>query len=341
MSGDGRHIDPRVGTLSGEAAQQKVRDQDPKALAPFDVWRSAAPVERGGDGYYDRPVVKEPVWIWAVPAYFYVGGAAGAAVVLGEASHVLADSEVDDLVRNARRIGAVGGALGTALLIHDLGRPERFLNMLRVFRPTSAMSVGSWILAAASPLFAASALLPHAGGMAGRLGNAAGKAAALLGLPLAGYTAVLLSSSAVPLWLEARRNLPFLFSASAMSSAAALLELGGLNETEDKIVRRFGAVAQVIELVSSALLERRVAKFESVGAPLEQGATGALWTAAKLATVTTLALGLLPGRTRSRSIAKGLLGSAGGVALRFATFHAGKASARDPKATFERQRAVP
>ena len=109
--------------------------------------------------YYDKPVIKPPVWIWAVPAYFYVGGVAGAAMALALAGQVFGGRKLRHFEERCRWIGAVGGGIGTALLIHDLGRPERFLFMLRVFRATSPMSIGSWVLAAATPLSAGSALL--------------------------------------------------------------------------------------------------------------------------------------------------------------------------------------
>ncbi|CAN5590719.1 polysulfide reductase NrfD [soil metagenome] len=339
---DGRHIDDSVGRLEGEGSQQLVGHEDPASLQPLEVWGATPGVADDRDGgatYYDRPVIKEPVWIWAVPAYFYVGGAAGAAVVLGEAVESLGRGEVDGLVRKARWIGAVGGATGSALLIYDLGRPERFLHMLRVWRPTSPMSVGSWVLAAASPIFAASALLPHVGGVWGRAGNVAGKAAAALGLPLAGYTAVLLSNTAVPLWQEVRRSLPYLFVASAAASAAALLEMTTLNEREQGIVRRFGTFAQTAELVAAHFLERDARRIERVGLALESGMAARLWKTSKAATVTGVVVRWLPGRTRASSILSGALGSVAGVAIRFALFHAGKASARDPRASFDRQRA--
>src|SRR4028118_1689221 len=95
--------------------------------------------------YYDLPLLKPPVWTWEVPVYFFVGGAAGAASVLGVAAQFSKGNE--ELVRDARWIALIGVAVSGPLLIPDLGRPERFLNMLRVFKPQSPMSVGVWTLA--------------------------------------------------------------------------------------------------------------------------------------------------------------------------------------------------
>src|SRR5262249_48626942 len=95
--------------------------------------------------YYDRPLVKQPVWVWSIPTYFYAGATAGASLALGAAVQVLHGSS-SNLVRRSRLLGAIGISIGASLLIYDLGRPERFMNMLRVFRPTSPMNVGSWLL---------------------------------------------------------------------------------------------------------------------------------------------------------------------------------------------------
>ena len=338
---EARHIDLRRAALSGEASEQRTGAERPEDLQEVDVW-DRLPGEtfsRGDATYYDRPVLKEPVWIWAVPAYFYVGGAAGAASLLAEVAESLTRAETDGLVRTARRIGAAGGGVGTVLLIYDLGRPERFLNMLRVYRPTSAMSLGSWTLAAATPVFAASAVLPHAGGLLGHLGNLLGKVAGFLGMPLAGYTAVLLTNTAVPVWQASTRSLPWLFIGSAMSAAGSLLGFADLNETEERIVRRYEVAGQMTELAATWAVERDVSKVERVGRPYREGVSGGLWRASKALTAASLALNLWPPHGRSLRFAGGAFGTAGALGVRFATFYAGKASARDPRATFHGQRA--
>src|SRR5205823_3968662 len=101
---------------------------------------------RSSPSYYDHPMLKQPVWIWSIPAYFYAGGVAGISATLGAAAQVIAPRSMRSLILRARWVAAGGGVLSAALLIHDLGRPARFLNMLRVFRITSPMSMGSWIL---------------------------------------------------------------------------------------------------------------------------------------------------------------------------------------------------
>jgi formate-dependent nitrite reductase membrane component NrfD len=346
--GDGRNIDPAVGILEGEASEQKVPSHrtGTEGSAPFDVWPGPAP----GDGgptpwkdrdatYYDRPVLKRPVWIWAVPAYFYAGGAAGAAAVLGTTAQLLGREEHEGLITRCRWVSAIGGAVGTGLLVYDLGRPERFLNMLRVFRPSSPLNVGSWVLATAGPLMAASAVLSGTEGALGTVGDVAGLGAGVVGLPLSAYTAVLLSNTAVPVWTEARRTLPSLFVASAMTSAASLLELMNLSPREVKVVHRFGVTARVAELIAMAALEREVGRVEHVRKPLKEGKSGLLLKVAKVATAASLVLSLLPGKRKDKRTLAALLGTAGALCHKFGVFYAGQPSALDPKATFRMQRA--
>jgi formate-dependent nitrite reductase membrane component NrfD len=338
--GNGRNIDPTMGILQGEASEQRVpaRRTGTEGSAPFDVWKGV-PVGGAEPTYYDRPVLKEPVWIWAVPAYFYAGGAAGAAAVLGAAAQAFGRERHDGLIARCRWIAAVGGAAGTGLLIHDLGRPDRFLNMLRVFRPSSPLNVGSWVLAAAGPLTAGSAILSGFDGPAGAVGDGIGYAAGAVGLPLSGYTAVLLANTAVPVWSETRRSLPALFVASAMTSAASLLEVMRLGPREAEIVHRFGVTAKVAELAAMTAVERDAARVERVARPLKEGRSGLLLKAAKVATAASLTLSLLPGRHKGRRVAAAMLGTAGALCYKFGIFYAGQPSARDPRATFRLQRA--
>jgi formate-dependent nitrite reductase membrane component NrfD len=338
MSDDGRNIDPRLGVLEGEGSHQAAEEREPSA--PLDVWERVPGGRAGEDAtYYDRPAIKEPVWIWAVPAYLYAGGTAGAAALLGAAAQLGGGPQLRRLVRRCRWVAAVSGAVGTGLLIHDLGRPERFLNMLRVFRPTSPMSVGSWVLAAGGPATAASAVLSGANGSLGRIGDVAGFAAGSLGVPQAGYTAVLLSNTAVPVWQGTRRSLPALFMSSAVAGAGSVLDLFPMSAREARVVRRYGTLGRVAELLAALAVERDADRVERVGRPFHQGLSGSLWKAAKALTGASLFLSLLAERWRRGRTAAGLLGTAGSLAVRFAVFHAGKASARDPRATFHQQRA--
>ncbi|HJP66423.1 MAG TPA: NrfD/PsrC family molybdoenzyme membrane anchor subunit, partial [Actinomycetota bacterium] len=277
-------------------------------------------------------------WKWYVPAYFYCGGAAGAAAVLGAAAQLSDRKGLHRLIARARWVAAAGGAVGTALLIADLGRPARFLNMLRVFRPTSPMNLGSWILSSMAPAAAGSALFASPGGLTGAVGDAAGLAAGVAGVPLAGYTAVLVSNTAVPVWQQTRRTLPPLFVSSAVSAGASLLQLMDLTDREAEIVRRFAIAGAVGDLISEQLVERDAGRVERVGRPLHEGRSGMLMKASKVCTAAGLVLTLFSRRSRAIRMAAGVLGSLGALAVKFGISEAGTASAADPRATFHQQR---
>ncbi|MEO8378432.1 MAG: NrfD/PsrC family molybdoenzyme membrane anchor subunit [Acidobacteriota bacterium] len=196
--------------------------------------------------YYDLPLLKPPVWTWEVPAYFFVGGAAGASAVLALTAQIGgADAS---LVRDARWIAAAGAVLSAPLLIADLGRPERFLNMLRVFKPQSPMSVGAWTVAVFGGATTAALVMPGK-----PLRDAAATVAALTGLVMSTYTGVLLGATANPVWKEHVRTLPAHFGASALGSAVALLELRG---HRDASLQALGLGAALFESTAGFALQK-------------------------------------------------------------------------------------
>jgi len=213
--------------------------------------------------------------------------------------------------------------------------------MLRVFRPTSPMNMGTWVLSGFGALSGAAALpalLPSARRFR-RTASAAGYGAGLLGLPLVGYTGVLLANTAVPVWQSTRNTLPILFAFSGAVSAGALLQVWPVRGAGQEMARRFGLVAKGAELALSRALHREAGVVPRVERPLSHGRSGALLTLARVCLGASALLDLLPGRSRSRRAASGALGLAGTLAIRFGIVDAGKASARDPQATFAMQRA--
>jgi formate-dependent nitrite reductase membrane component NrfD len=342
---DGRNVDPEVGRLVGEGALQRVGA--PGALPPAP--RRAAPeAERAGPSYHGLPVLKEPVWRWEIPAYFFVGGLACACGVLAAAARAAGGRAALPLVRRCRLVAAGGAVASAALLVRDLGRPERFLNMLRVFRPTSPMNMGSWVLTGFGALSAASAA-PSLLRFPRPLADAAGYGAGVLGLPLVGYTGVLLANTAVPVWQGTRRSLPVLFAFSGAASAGALLEIWPPAGTGAAMARRLGVLSTGAELAFSVATEAEAALVPRVARPLRRGPSGALFRAGQLLALASLGAALAaprrsvdrllrPGRKSRLHAVSGALGLLGTLALRFGIVAAGRASARDPYATFRQQR---
>jgi formate-dependent nitrite reductase membrane component NrfD len=333
---DGRNVDPEVGLLLGEGSLQRVKKVDAQPSGDFD-WIGKSSEETPGVDYYGVPMLKEPVWKWYIPAYFYVGGVAGSSAALGAAADLFGGSGMSELSRRARLVAAGGAVASAALLIADLGRPARFLNMLRVFRPSSPMNVGTWILSgfgACSGIAALPAILPLPRGIR-RLCDVGWTGAGLLGLVLTGYTGVLLAGTAVPIWQGARRALPILFSASGAAGAAALFDLWPPGGRGDSAAHTLGTIAKTTELAMTALLEAEVSVVPRVARPLRSGRSAALWRSAQLLTAASLALSLV---SRRRRFLSGALGTAGALALRFAVMSAGRKSARDARASFEQQR---
>ncbi|HVL03945.1 MAG TPA: NrfD/PsrC family molybdoenzyme membrane anchor subunit, partial [Acidimicrobiales bacterium] len=203
--------------------------------------------------YYGRPVLKEPEWTWEVPWYLFAGGLAGASAGLAFGARLTGRPE---LATVAGRVGAAGAAASPVLLVMDLGRPSRFANMLRVFKPTSAMSMGSWLLTAFVPAAMASGALASAGRLP-RLQRLAEAAAAGLGLPMCTYTAVLVADSSIPVWHEARHELPFVFAGSAAASAGAVAALLA-PVSEAAPARRLAVAGAAGELVAAEVMKQRL-----------------------------------------------------------------------------------
>ncbi|HEY0718008.1 MAG TPA: NrfD/PsrC family molybdoenzyme membrane anchor subunit [Streptosporangiaceae bacterium] len=281
--------------------------------------------------YYGRPIIKEPVWeVPDVPGYLFFGGLAGASSVLA------AGAQLTGRHRLARvsKLAALGGiGLSTVFLIHDLGRPARFHHMLRVFKVSSPMSVGSWILSAYGPM-AGAAAVSDLTGILPPAGAAATTAAAALGPAVATYTAVLLCDTAVPAWHAAHGEMPYVFAGSAASAAGGfglLAAPGG----EQGPARRLAVAGSVVELVARQLLERRLG---DVAEPYHQGKSGRLLKVAGLLTAAGAAGAALTRRSRIGSALSGLTLLAASAVTRYGIFEAGMASARDPKYTVVPQR---
>ncbi len=337
---EGRDIDLQMAILSGEAASQQASGAAGKHIkSEAQTWTELPQPNRADPTYYDRPLLNKSVWGWAIPTYYYIGGLAGGSLVLGAAAQCMRSSKLERLIRRCHWIGFIGCCISGALLVYDLGRPQRFLNMLRVFRPTSPMNLGAWILSGASGAASGTLLLRGRDGAFGAIGESAGYAAGLMGMGLATYTGVLVSNTAVPLWQASRRMLPVLFAASAVTSVASVFELLEQTPEEANVTRVFGTIGEITEVTAAIITEQQASEVRRVGRPFKRGLSGVMWRAAAVLTASSLIIGLLPDKTRNKRLASGVLGTLGSLLLRFAVEHAGNTSARDPRASFHRQRA--
>ncbi|MEX2291223.1 MAG: NrfD/PsrC family molybdoenzyme membrane anchor subunit [Mycobacteriales bacterium] len=293
--------------------------------------------------YYGRPIVKAAPWEVDIPAYLFLGGVAAGSSLLSAG----ADLTQRPALRRTGRLGAlVGLALSMVALVHDLGRPARFHHMLRVAKPTSPMSVGTWILTAYGPfagLAAAAELrrfMPRRvregalGRLLGASARPAGLVAAGLAPAVASYTAVLLSDTATPTWHDAHRQLPFVFVGSACAASGGL-GLIGAPVAEAGPARRLAVGGALLELAVEQQMERSMG---ITAEPLHAGHAGTLMRTSTLLTAAG-ALGAVVGRrSRAASALSGAALLAGSACLRFGVFEAGQESARDPKYTVVPQR---
>ena len=339
---DGRNIDAERGTLSGEGSGQIVHEHDSRRQDEFKVFPFDPASQKGlttGDAsYYNRPVIKKSVWSWDIPAYYVIGGISGTSMVLGGAATLLDRDALPHLVRNTRWVAVTGAILSSTLLVHDLGRPSRFIYMLRVFRPTSPMSVGSWILVSFSSLSGLALIGEWLPRPLRPIGDAAAVLAGVFGLGLAGYTGVLVGNTVVPVWQRSHRVLPVLFLASAAAGATALFDLWEGNQRELKIAGIFGAAAKVTEIASIHILEDDLATVPEAVRPLREGISGALWNAGKVLSLAGLVLSLFAHRSRRVRRINAVVGTVGAACVKFAVHYAGQPSALNPRATFHQQR---
>jgi hypothetical protein len=280
--------------------------------------------------YYGRPVIKPPVWKPEIPWYFFLGGLTGASAMLAWAADVTGNRT---LARNAGTICLAAGTGSPVLLITDLGVPSRFFNMLRVFKVTSPMSVGSWVLAATGST-AAVATAHERFGLFGRAGRVARVLSALFGLPLATYTAALVSNTAVPAWHEARRELPFVFAGSAAASAGAAA-LVVTPPSHAAPARRLTILGVLVEGASTQVMLQRLGE---LGEPYKSGHAGTYAKLAKALSVLGAGTVAARGRRRGGAALGGTLVLAGAVFERWTIFKAGFQSAAEPKYTVGPQR---
>jgi formate-dependent nitrite reductase membrane component NrfD len=294
------------------------------------------PQIRGKESYYGLPVLKAPLWTWEVPLYFFVGGIAGVSAVVAFAAHMFARDPA--LTRAALWVAMIGSVVCPVLLISDLGRPERFLAMLRVAKIQSPMSVGAWVLVAFSncvfvALVANELILRrYVNSLTIGISWAGELTGALYGLILAAYTGVLIGATANPVWSHNRRAIPPHFLASAVGGAGGVLELMGFLIPATQLLGLVAAVAETLLGVHFELSRL------PVNAPLHRGKSAwAFRIAGVLAGPGALLLRLLSDSGAGRRAAA-ICFLTGSLLSRYGWIWAGVASAKDPEALFQIQR---
>lgn len=281
--------------------------------------------------YYGQPVIKPPTWKSPdVPLYFFLGGTGGASSVIGVLGELTGRRRLARGGYVAAGIAATGGVVA---LIHDLGRPERFLNMLRVVKPTSPLSVGSWTLAAYGTLAGAAAASTIAGLLPGPALLAKG-GAAVLGPIMMTYPGVLVADTAVPIWHDGYRELPFVFAGSSLASGAGVGLLAASSE-EAGPARVMAAAGTGLELAAERRMTNRLG---FVAEPYHEGRPGRWMRAGQVLSTAGTVGALLARRSRLGSALSGVALMAGALCTRFGVFEAGLASAKDPKYTVVPQR---
>lgn len=306
-------------------------------------------------GYYDYPVVKRPVWTWEVPVYFWLGGIAGGAFLVCSAAELFGTDEDRSAVRAAYAVAAAAALPCAPLLIKDLGRPERFHHMLRIFKPLSPMNLGAWTLAAFTPLAVArslaeaarAGLLPRPLAILARLlptslMNVVGSV--LAGL-LAGYSGVLLGATNIPLWAKSKLLGGVFMASAASSGAAAVTWVAARQGAPEGTLRKLGGIGAIAGLGELALVGAYLRDSGKAADPLTRTTYRLpFWAGALgLGTVAPLVLDRVARQARGRTARRLLTASAacailGSLALRLTIFEAGKESAQDQAASFEMSR---
>ncbi|HKU66603.1 MAG TPA: NrfD/PsrC family molybdoenzyme membrane anchor subunit [Candidatus Baltobacteraceae bacterium] len=283
------------------------------------------------DGYYGRSMIKPPEWTDLIPTYFFVGGLSGASAALAFSERL---AKNDPLARTMIFTAAAGSTVSGFCLVADLKRPERFMNMLRVFKPTSPMSMGVYVFSA----FAGAATLAAASELTGILrpvGRIFEGIAALLGPAMAVYTSVLISDTVVPAWHFGRESMPLLFAATSAATAGG----AGMLFTPPP----FSAPARRLALLGGLALPVAIERLHMELGPRQEQAykqrqAEMFTTAAKYLNYAGLAASVFAKKNRTAGALAGCFLLAAGLAERFGVFRAGCVSAKDPGFTIDAQR---
>lgn len=301
-------------------------------------------------GYYGVPAIHKPHWKWLIINYFFLGGISSASYVIAAFAGLSNSDENRAISRAAHYVSFAALLPCPVLLALDLGRPQRFLNMVRHFNPRSPMSQGTWGLVTFSLFSGPSAAMQMA--QDGRLGReiadrvdrapvgALGAVGALPAFFVGSYTGVLLGATAVPIWAKSANLLGPLFLSSALSSASSATSLALVaSDADHEALRRIEEIERLAIFSEVSLMAAATIRLGETGRPLREGHLGKVMKYGVIGAgiVAPITLQLLNRKRNSRrmTVAGSVLGLAGGLALRYAVVMAGHASADDPQATFD------
>jgi formate-dependent nitrite reductase membrane component NrfD len=316
------------------------RDVFSQLTPSYDILKAAAPQGVREPGYYGLPILKRPFWKWEIALYFFFEGISAGSYVLCTMASLRDRDRFGSMIRRGRVLSFFTMLACPPLLIADLGRPERFHHMLRIFKRTSPMNHGAWALSGYGMLASFLTLLsvnasrlPLGGAMLRLLQHwMPERLLGVSGMPFAltmiSYPGVLLSTTANPVWSHTH-FLGSLFACSSMSNGAAALSLCNYNgdESVHHSLARFEDVSTVAEATALGLYLGTARKATK---PLLRGKQSRLFLFGAVAI--GLVVPLLLRRSKSHLLRSGvapLLTLAGGVALKWSITYAGQESAMD------------
>ncbi len=330
----------------GETTRDQVQQSNGKAETSHHPETDS---ERKDKNYYGIPPIKRAHWTWQIPIYFWLGGIGAGTQLFATVAQLLGHKD-EALTRVSRYTVLFTMLASPVLLIWDLGRPERFYNMLRILKLRSPMSTQSWSLfvfgnlggliaarqAAEDGLLLGNNLLSR---LVLRLVPA--RLLTVLALPFGLFvgfnTGNLVSATSVPIWARNWMLMGPTFLTSGLSTALSWLSLV-LHLTrsgEEKSLRTLHRAEKATIVIEAGLIAASLIRMSKWGKPLFSREVAPLFVGGTLIGGILAPFLLLSGKeSRSRSMLASVLALAGGLAFRFAIIQAGRKSADDPEAYF-------
>ncbi len=321
------------------------RDVFSQITPSYDILKAAKPDRTEEPGYYGLPILKRPFWKWEIALYFFFEGVSAGSYILCTMAGLRDKKRFAGLIRGGRFLSFFTMVLCPPLLIIDLGRPERFHHMLRIWKKTSPMNHGAWALTGYGTIASSLALLAVPARWLGhewwydamKLAQrwVPERLIAVLGLPFAwtmvSYPGVLLETTANPVWSRSHFLGP-LFAASSMSSGAAALTLLNYSSKDHGLHKALGTFEDVATVAEAAAVTLYLGEAKKAAKPLWKGKQSLLFWAG------AVGLGIVAPAILRRSKSKlvrdavaPVLTIAGSLALKWSVTYAGQESALDPE----------